>query len=308
MVPAVLLLTLTAAPQAQLAYRVQNGISGCPDERWVRAAVAARLGRDPFSDGAAARIEVNIGSDTPPALEAQLLVTRENGRVGRRLLDSPSGDCMELASAVELAIALSLDPTMRPAKPEPEPEPVAVAPAPPRPMVTPVVPVEVKPAPRVPVAFRAHAALLGTAGAVPGFTGGLLVGGGVAISRFSVALEARAHLPTGVVVGERRVGTFLFLGSLVPCLGLGVFQGCLVGSLGALQFEESSSRQTSLMAQAGARVALRFEPWDHVVVSPWVEGAAVLTRTTLSLDGQPLWVTWPVAISGGVTFEWSISS
>lgn len=303
MFPAVLLLTLTAAPEAQLAYRVQPGVTGCPDERWVRAAVAARLGRDPFTESAAARVDVNISSSTPPALEAQLTVTRENGRVGRRLLDSPSGDCMELASAVELAISLALDPAMRTTKPEPEPAVVVVTPV----IAEPVLPPVEVPTP-VPVAFRARAALLGTAGAVPGFTGGLLVGGGIAVSRFSVSLEARAHLPTGVVVGGRRVSSFLFLGSLVPCVELGVFQGCVVGSLGALQFEEGTSRETSVMAQAGARVALRFKLWEHIAISPWLEGVVILTRTTLSLDGAQLWTTWPVAISGGVTFEWSISS
>ncbi|MGV3625092.1 MAG: hypothetical protein ACO1OB_30005 [Archangium sp.] len=306
MFPALLLLTLVAAPEARLEYRVQAGVKGCPDENWVRAAVSARLGRDPFKSDAASRVEVNISSSTPPALEAQLLVTKENGRIGKRLLDSPSGDCMELASAVELAISLALDPAMRSEKPETvvvaPPAPVVVAA--PAPVVAVVAVVEEK----KPVAFRVHGALLGTAGAIPGFTGGLLLGGGVAISRFSVSLEARAHLPSGIRVGDRRVSTFLFLGSLVPCVELGVFQGCVVGSLGALQFEEGTSRGSSVMAQAGARVALRFKPTEHIVLSPWLEGAAVLTRTTVSLDGAQLWVTWPVAVSGGLTFEWSISS
>lgn len=302
MVSAVVLLSLAAAPDARLDYRVQSGVQGCPDERWVHAAVSARLGRDPFTDAAATHVEVDISSSTPPALEAQLVVTRESGRVGRRRLDSPSGDCMELASAVELAISLALDPDLRGEQPAPQPPPKQEAP-----VVTAPPPVVAPPAPP-PVSFHAHAALLGTAGAAPGFTGGVLLGGGLSFSRFRVSLEARAHLPTGVVVEDRRVGTFLFLGSVVPCVELGLFQGCLVGSLGALQFEQAPLRATSLMAQAGARVALRFRPVASLVISPWVEGAAVLTRTTLSLEGAQLWVTWPVAISAGLTFELPISS
>lgn len=300
MFSAVVLLSLVAAPDARLEYHVQEGVPGCPDESWVRAAVSARLGRDPFVNDAATRVQVDITSQTPPSLTAQLVVTRENGRVGKRQLESPSGDCMELASAVELAISLALDPAMRTEK-KPEPTPPAVV-TPPAPLLPPTE------APKPAVTFRAHAALLGTAGAVPGFTGGLIVGGGLEVSRFSVSIEARAHVPTGVVVGERRVGTFLFLGSVVPCVELGLFQGCLVGSLGALQFEEGTLRATSLMAQAGARVALRFRPWERLVISPWLEAAAVLTRTTLSLEGTQLWVTWPVSVSGGLTFELPISS
>ncbi len=298
---AAVLLALAAAPDARLEYRVQHGLAGCPDERWVRAAVSARLGRDPFVSDAATFVQVDITSRHPPELAAELVVTRENGRVGRRQLESPSGDCLELASTVELAISLALDPSMRAEKKEAPPPVVVTPPKQPEPPVAP-------PLPPPAVSFRAHAALLGTAGAVPGFTGGLLLGGGLQLSRFSLSLEARAHLPSGVVVGQRRVSTFLFLGSLVPCVELGLFQGCLVGSLGALQFEEGSLRSTSLMAQAGARVALRFYPTERLVISPWFEGAAVLTRTTLSLEGTQLWVTWPVSLAGGLTFELQISS
>lgn len=301
----VVMLALVAAPEARLEYRVDASVKGCPDERWVHAAVAARLGRDPFVAEASELVSVVISPAEAPAITAQLTVTRASGRVGKRTLDSPSGDCMELASAVELAISLALDPAVRatPAK-EPEPEP-APAPPEPQPVVSTPPPVVAE---KSTFQLRASAALLGTAGAVPGFTAGAKVGAGVAISHFSFSLEARAHLPSGVQVDDRRIGSFLFLGSAVPCVELSPFQGCLVGSLGALQFDLGEERRTSLMAQAGARVALRFQPTKLVALSPWLEGTAVLTRTTLSLEGTPVWVTWPVSLSFGFTVELTISS
>ena len=303
----VVMLALVAAPEARLEYRVDASVKGCPDERWVHAAVAARLGREPFVAEAPELVSVVISPAEAPAITAQLTVTRASGRVGKRTLDSPSGDCMELASAVELAISLALDPAVRATavkEPEPEPEP-APAPPEPQPVVSAPPPVAVK---QSTFQLRASAALLGTAGAVPGFTAGAKVGAGVAVSHFSFSLEARAHLPSGVQVDDRRIGSFLFLGSAVPCVELSPFQGCLVGSLGALQFDLGEERRTSLMAQAGARVALRFQPTKLVALSPWLEGTAVLTRTTLSLEGTPVWVTWPVSLSFGFTVELTISS
>lgn len=300
MVAPLLFIVLTAAPGARLEYSVAPGIDGCPDERWVHASVGARLGRDPFVDDAPTRVVVNISRGAPPALVALVEVTRPDGRVGKRTLDSPTGDCLELASAVELAVSLALDPASKRA---PVVEP------PPPPPVKEVVVVQPPPVvePKAVTPFG-RAGLLMTAGGLPGFTGGVLVGGGVLLRHFSVALEGRAHLPTRVLTNDSTTTSFQALASLVPCLELGRVSGCLVGSVGPFQFDDGSQRQTSVMAQGGARVQVGFEPLQQLRLVPWLEGQVVVTRTTLLRNGVPLWVTWPVAVSGGLFVEWRPSS
>lgn len=302
MVAPLLFIVLTAAPSARLEYSVAPGIDGCPDERWVHASVGARLGRDPFVDDAPTRVVVNISRGAPPALVALVEVTRPDGRVGKRTLDSPTGDCLELASAVELAVSLALDPASKRA-------PVVEAPPPPpvKEVVVQPPPPPVSPPPPSVTPFG-RAGLLMTAGALPGFSGGVLVGGGVLLRHFSIALEGRAHLPTRVLTSDSTTTTFLALASLVPCLELGRVSGCLVGSVGPFQFDDGSQRQTSVMAQGGARVQVGFEPLQQLRLVPWLEGGVVVTRTTLLRNGVPLWVTWPVAVSGGLFVEWRPSS
>lgn len=301
MLAPLLLIVLTAAPGARLEYSVAPGIDGCPDERWVHASVGARLGRDPFVDDAPTRVVVNISRGAPPALVALVEVTRPDGRVGKRTLDSPTGDCLELASAVELAVSLALDPASKRAP--------VVEPPPPPPVKEVAVVVQPPPVvePKAVTPFGRVGVLM-TAGGLPGFSGGVLVGGGVLLRHFSVALEGRAHLPTRVLTNDSTTTSFQALASLVPCLELGRVSGCLVGSVGPFQFDDGSQRQTSVMAQGGARVQVGFEPLQQLRLVPWLEGQVVVTRTTLLRNGVPLWVTWPVAVSGGLFVEWRPSS
>lgn len=299
-----LAVSVAAAPTARLSYEVRPGLEGCPDEAWVRGAVAARLGRDPFDASAVTAVRARIDRGEGPALEAQVEVERADGTTGRRRLDSPTGDCLELASAVELAITLAIEPLWLTKKPAPPPEPPKPAPAPP-PVVTP------KPPPPTPVEVRGRLGLLGTAGGVPGFTGGLPLGGVVAWPRFSVALEGRVHLPTGVDFGFGKANTFSALGSVVPCLRAGWFSGCGVVSVGAFQVESSAAevrRATTVMAQAGARAMADLHLTRRVALVPWLEGAVILTRTSIVSGTSTLWVTWPVAVSGGLFVEVNFSS
>lgn len=302
-------LALGAAPTARLSYEVRPGLSGCPDEQWVRSAVAARLGRDPFDDAAPTKVRARIDRGEGAALEAQVEVERADGTTGRRKLESPAGDCLELSSAVELALTLAIEPLWLTKKPPPperppqpptkeEPPPSAPAPAP-------------APPPPTPVEVRGRLGLLGTAGGVPGFTGGLALGGVVAWPRWSLALEGRVHLPTGVSFPGGYASTFSALGSLVPCLRAGWFSGCGVVTVGALQVESTAAevrRQTTVMAQVGARVSADVRLPRRVALVPWLEGAVILTRTSIVSGTSTLWVTWPVALSGGLFVEVNFSS
>lgn len=304
----VITLILTAGPMARLDYRVAPGLEGCPDEQWVRSAVSARLGRDPFDAAGENAVSVQLARSTGAALVATVEVVRPDGRVGRRTLDSPTGDCLELASAMELAIALALDPSARKAAPSvdagaPAPLPVdAGVPLPP--VVEPPVTVAA-PAPPPPssVSPFVGASVLLTAGALPGVSGGLLVGGGVKVANFRISVEGRLHLPTRVLAGSSATSTFLALGAVVPCLDVGRVSACLAAAAGPFQFDDGFERATTVMAHVGPRVGVRFEPSKLVSVLPWVEAGVVLTRTTLVHSGRVVWVSWPLSISGGISLE-----
>ncbi|MBL8918799.1 MAG: hypothetical protein JNJ54_08080 [Myxococcaceae bacterium] len=306
-------LLLTAGPTARLDYRVAPGLEGCPDEQWVRFAVSARLGRDPFDAAGENAVSVQLARATGTALVATVEVVRPGGRVGRRTLDSPTGDCLELASAVELAISLALDPSARkPTPPLDAGEPVdAGAPVDggvlvAEPVVQPRVtePAAEPPAPP-PSSVRTFivASALVTAGALPGVSGGLVVGGGMKVASFRLSLEGRLHLPTRVLAGRSTTSTFLALGSVVPCLDVGRVSGCLAASVGPFQFDDGFERATTVMAHVGPRVGVRFEPSKLIALVPWVEAGVVLTRTTLLRSGVALWVSWPLSVSGGISLE-----
>ncbi len=293
-----------ASPVVRLSWEMEPGLEACPDERWVRTAVAARLGRDPFSPQAARLVRATIKRAQGPELEALVETTRDDGSTARRSLRSPSGDCLELASSAELAITLAIEPAwlVRPRALPPAPSPVPL----PVPTVAPV------PAPPSrPWHLGGRAAPLVTAGAVPGFTGGLAVGVSLDGEAFGLALEARALWPTSIVFGRERADTFSSAANLLPCLHLGRFSGCGLVSVGLLRTRSSLAgvpASLTVMAQGGARAAFRFELGEHLSVSPWFEGAVVLTPTTLTSGTTRLWESWPASVSAGATFELRFSS
>src|SRR6185295_1250393 len=81
-----------------------------PDEPVVRRSVAARLGYDPFVDGPGRVVRVVL-SLSARRLRASIEITDESGDLlGTNQLSPRVRDCDTLASAVELAIALAIDP------------------------------------------------------------------------------------------------------------------------------------------------------------------------------------------------------
>lgn len=300
-----------AAPTAHLFYEVPAGLDACPDAAWVRGAVSARLGRDPFDDASPTVVRARIERREGVALEAQVEAFRADGSIGRRRLESPSGDCLELASAMELAITLAIEPLWMTKPPPPRVE-VTEAPVV---REAPVAPEEAAPAmetptPR-PVRVRGYVGPLATSGGVPRLTAGFVAGGGVRAGAFSVALEGRVLFPVTFDFGYGDADVFSALGSLVPCFESRWFAACGVVSVGAFQVESrvlEERRATSVMAQAGVRLSGRVRLAERLTLVPWGEGAVVLTRTSLVSGSSTLWVSWPVAVSGGVWLEVDFSS
>src|SRR4051812_9253454 len=78
----------SAPSTVALHYVRAPGTERCPDERWIRQAVSARLGADPFQDDGALKIEAQIRPDGA-ALAGSIDVTRQTGEAaGHRELRS----------------------------------------------------------------------------------------------------------------------------------------------------------------------------------------------------------------------------
>lgn len=289
-----------------LTYVVEAGAERCPDERWVRQAVAARLGFDPFRPDGDTRIEARIRR-TEQGLAASLEVTtREGQRIGRRHFTSPTGDCLELASAMELAMAIAVDPRYlsRPAAPPPPPPP-----APEPHLVEPTknaAPPLVPPRPGAPVQVRAGAGVLAAAGVSPAVVPSVLIQVSMRWPRFSIGLDGRADIASNFSVGSGQVSSSALLGTVVPCLHVGRFGACGLLSMGAIQVTGEigqQRRETSPLVLAGGRVQAELPLSTSLYIQPFLDFQAVLTRTTILSGEQPVWVTSPVAGAAGLTLS-----
>jgi len=122
-----------APPSVRLEYsRAPGAAQACPDEAAVRRAVAALLAFDPFREPAELVVHATLNS-AEGGLAARLEVTTSSNEArGSRQISSRRGDCTELASAMELAISIAINPfLLMPKHPEqPAPPPPAKPPAP----------------------------------------------------------------------------------------------------------------------------------------------------------------------------------
>ncbi|MHB8877705.1 MAG: hypothetical protein ACYC8T_28780, partial [Myxococcaceae bacterium] len=276
----------------------------CPDERWVRQAVAARLGFDPFQAEADIQVEVRI-SQPGKGLAASIQVTRRDGqRLGHRDFTSVAGDCPELASAVELAIAIAVDPQYlaRPAQAAAPQPPLPSPPAPP-PQPPPAAPAPVENGPD----FHASAGLVGSLGLSPSMTPGAVLAATLTWTRFSLGLEARADLASTASFGTGRVTSSVLLGAVAPCVLLGRFGLCALVSAGAIQitgqFGGPPRRESSPLVLAGVRGTAEFPISRTISLAPFADAQAVVTRTTVLSDLLPVWVTSPVTGTLGLSVD-----
>ena len=96
--------------QVQLDYERQDGAAACPDATTIRAGVAARLGYEPFAEQAEDHLRATI-RQSGHTLEALIEMRDSQGHLkAERRLFSRQRDCSELASSVELAISIAIDP------------------------------------------------------------------------------------------------------------------------------------------------------------------------------------------------------
>ena len=270
----------------------------CADVEVLRAKVAERVGRDPFTSGRDARgtLRVTFARDKTRAWTAEIALTDTTGkRVGARSLTHAGATCEPLVGSVVFTIAVLLEDLA----PPPEPAPVVV-----RPEVPPVLPAapppDEAPASSPPPAtrstrFDASIGAVGALGGAPAASGGGEVLVGVDVTRFRVELSGRMYLPASSE-GDVAIRTRLVHGRLAPCYGWVVLSGCVVAAVGSVSAEAVGDGVTSsrlagqLYAATGVGVLSRlFVVDDLLYVRASVDLLLSVTRAGFDVGDQRVW-------------------
>ena len=286
---AVALLTGLAQAAPVRPVRLQferSGAAACPDEQWLRSAVAARLGFDPFEPAAPAVVIVTIG-DTAPGFQARLTLVDERGDKKTRSLTGSREDCSDLREALALSLSVALE---------------AFTSTPPASVLEASPPVGAEPVVSPPAVFTPFVTLGGglALGAAPAPTGALWLGGGLERRWFSAALEARAVLPGGVSVATGRLDVSAVSLDALVCfvarpLTLLDTRACALGA-GGVTFSSASGLDGSRSAVTPlAAVGGRLEVSLKVVWQLWLslrgELRGALARTALKVGEEAVWTT-----------------
>jgi len=305
----------SATPTSRLTYLRSTGAERCPDEGELRKAIAARLGYDPFFSWARRTVVAEIGRAKGRFL-ATVKILDESGVVrGERTLASTSDDCVEVMTALALAISIAVDDFEldMPAPPAP-PSADAVVPAAlpparaaPPPEATPP-PERIAPAATPPsTTFHVWLTPVATVGASPALALGAQAGfetrfRGIA----SLGLEARGDLPASkTVLRGARVRSNLVLVSLAACLRAPApLFICGLGALGS--FHESggglaeAQSDDALFAALGARVGIALPLTGAFFFLAHGDALTPLTRHVVQIDRENVFEVAPVMGSAGI--------
>jgi hypothetical protein len=305
--------------EVRLSYERGAGAESCPDAGHLRAAVAARLGYDPFVsredvDTIAVRIE------RKGALRGSI-DRRAPGNKARNKpthINSKGSDCSELGDALAVAIAIAVDPlsltrepAAAPAEPKVEP-PAAVE----EPETVPDLPAEEQLAPDLegaaqlaeaeqptPIVWYAGLGPSFSAGVLPSASYGARVLAGFSYDLFELDVEGRFDAKVDEHAAGARFSASLVLGNVAPCVHYSWVVACAVVSVGALRgtglgFDHSHDRSTFYSA-VGTRWGLEIPLWRVLALRLTGETLTPLVVTHLEAGGKTLWTTPMIGFSGG---------
>jgi hypothetical protein len=300
----------SAAPSARLVYLRNPGAETCPDEAAIRAAVAARLGYDPFFPYAPATMFAEVSKDGDSFKARIKLVDDSNVVRGARELSQPGGNCADMIDTMAVSISIAIDPLSltRPKDAkgtDAEPSP-AVPNSPPVPTSPPVPPEQpprdaspsAPPAPRAVVDDRPSDPVHLEAGIGPGVWIGAAPAASLAATgfgrlrweRLSLGVEGRFDLPSSTTLPSGAiVETSLAYGLLVPCVHFGAVGLCVAGAAGSLR---ATSRAVTFPREAsgfhaavGPRVEGTVPVGERLGLWARVDGLITLTPQNLQLNG-----------------------
>jgi hypothetical protein len=322
------LLVMTMAPRAsaqnrataQLDFALDGGVTGCPSESAFRERVTVRLGYDPFVDASSSRVHVRF-TRRGGRLDANVAIEDDGRAVGTRKLEEAATRCDVLFDAVAATIAIALDPVTRKPREEtagtatPTPNAQEATSPPPAAAALPSPPPAEQPttAPERSPTVRPYALLDGLAstGVAPGATLGAQAGVGLHRAAFVIAAEGRVETtPSAADLSSGdRVTASVFFAGVVPCLRVGVASLCLGGRIGSLQATSRDvtrpALKSSFIAAAFARAAAVLPLGGAFAFRAGVEASVPLIRTTLSVDGEAIWIAPPVNGSLLAGIEWA---
>ncbi|HVT10238.1 MAG TPA: hypothetical protein VHO67_22415 [Polyangia bacterium] len=306
-----------------LVYMRGAGAERCPSQAELQQGVIARLGRDPFWGGGARPVWLTI-SRSGAELVATIAVQAEDGGPAQvRAVTSRRHECAELAAAVELALAIAIDPDaalgVSPAAPSDSPERVERASRPAR-LPDPAAgasesPTRVTSTPGRTAAagdasgygWFAGAALLVSSGSAPALSAGVALDVGARRRDWSLMLEGRADYPSEAPMrnGAGAVAASPVLAAVVPCRHLRWFAGCLVAAAGMLfgsarGVPDAHVDVTPYLA-SGVRLATEFALGTRFALGARVDLLATLTPTHLRVDGMDVWRTPAASATLGIS-------
>ena len=300
----------------RLDYQRDASASSCPEEGTTRDAVAARLGRRPFSNDAARTIFVRLTA-SGTGFSVDITVENELGAIeGSRTLQTEHSDCGELAAAMQLALAIAVDPMhgsalAPPPPPTPSPlpspspsmQPAAIV-APPPPLV---------PSPTLAEAPSRHLVGVGAglgvgSGAMPSFAATIHYQRRSPTAMWS--LEARGELPTEHSTPPGKIRTTHLSAALLGCLTSGAWDFCAMGRLGVFRasgsnFEQSLSAQTPYGA-LGPRLGWNYGLSDTSRIEVVGEVLARVTNTELTVDERVVWESSAFEMALGARYVWEL--
>ncbi|HWA72980.1 MAG TPA: hypothetical protein VG937_11615 [Polyangiaceae bacterium] len=318
-----------AAPTAQLSYARAEGAESCPTTAELRKAISERLGYDPV-DANASQIITVIVERVSDGFRARVELISDGSSQGLREL-SAHGTCAELVSAMALSVSIAIDPERAelgaaappPTSPRPAPgarDSAAAATVPP----TPPAPVAVAPAvavmPRtppsdertepqrarlvLPIDYSLSAFAELSSGLSPGTAAGASLQLRGRHGLFSLALQARLGIPSGVDAPEvGRVRSGLLAVVLAPCVHWGPGFGCALGLFGEVWAGASgvSDPRTDLAAYSalGARLGLDWPQRSIWGISLQVDALRPLTPVSIILNDETAWSAPPLAVAFG---------
>ncbi len=305
-----------AAPSARLVYVREPEAASCPDEHAVRAAVAARLGYDPFLAYARSTMFAEVrkrGSDYTVAIK---LIDENNIVRGARELVHEGEPCSELVNLMALSMSIAIDPlslagprtpdaTPTATPPDEAPEPAAPSPPPPSPPSPPAPPaVEAPSRPSRTWHFDLGLGPALSIGAAPAPAVGARLGTYAHMNRFSAFLEAQGDLPASGELGRGRVRTSILQGALGACYGLPWVFGCALGTLGALSASSegiSAPRtETAPHASLGLRVGSELRLIPAFALRAQLDALGLLTPHRFAVNGSEVESLSTFALAGSI--------
>ncbi|GAC1598418.1 MAG: hypothetical protein NVS3B20_20690 [Polyangiales bacterium] len=323
-----------AASTARLVYVRNRGAESCPEEAAIRAAVAARLGYDPFFTTARATMFAEI-SRAGSAFTARIKLVDENNVVrGLRDLTSEGDRCADIVDTMALSMSIAIDPESLTG---PKTPPIVEAVGPPSAAegaltaehrassaesgIAPL-PVsretrdagethETRETRKTPPQVHLESGL-GSAiwvGAAPSANIALSLFLRSRFRTFSIAIEGRIDLPASKELDVATVRTSLSLAAVVPCFHADPLAFCAVASGGVLRAtssEVASPRADSAWhAALGPRVLVEAIVFRSVSLWLGVDARMTLRSQTLQLNGADVYSLprWSLGVGAGASFR-----